>query len=90
MNWDININQKDVTRYSWPIKRLFFSGEGTSLKYSNYVHGAYYSGLDTISEILQCMGKNGKIKVNFNVKKTAPKRYNKNEKIKPHNTHFGR
>ena len=32
--------------------RLFISGEVTSLKYSGFVHGGYFSGIDTANDIL--------------------------------------
>ncbi len=34
------------------LKRLHFSGEATSIDYSSYVHGGYFSGIDAAKEIM--------------------------------------
>lgn len=41
-----------VDMLSQPVGRLHFSGEATNQKYSSFVHGGYFSGIDTANEII--------------------------------------
>ena len=39
-------------------RNLFFAGEAFDEKYSGYVHGAYFSGLNTAKEIIDLINQN--------------------------------
>lgn len=49
----IGWTEQDYKALGDPVGRLYFSGEATSANYSAFVHGAYFSGIDTANVILR-------------------------------------
>eukprot|EP00121_Abeoforma_whisleri_P012715 Awhi_evm1s11737 len=38
-----------------PINNLYFAGEGTSGEFYGFVHGAYFSGIDSANQVIDCL-----------------------------------
>ncbi|KAK9913051.1 hypothetical protein M0R45_036877 [Rubus argutus] len=56
-NYPIISNHQVVHDIKAPVGCIFFTGEHTSKKYSGYVHGAYLTGIDTVNDLLEEMGR---------------------------------
>nr|GMD62617.1 Polyamine oxidase 1 [Ipomoea batatas] len=56
-NYPIYGNHQLVNNIKAPVGRIFFTGEHTSEKFSGYVHGGYFSGIDTCKALLEEMRK---------------------------------
>lgn len=54
---NVNITLEDPPKLASPINNLYFSGEATSTRFWGYVHGAYYTGIDTADKIIQIENK---------------------------------
>ncbi|XP_006856901.2 polyamine oxidase [Amborella trichopoda] len=57
-NWPIGVTEDDFDDLKAPVGPLYFTGEHTSKKFNGYVHGAYFSGIDTASLLLECLKYN--------------------------------
>ena len=62
-NIPIGVTNETFTSLRKPLRdRLFISGEATNRKYSGFVHGGYFSGIDTANDVLteiQSSGEKG-------------------------------
>ncbi|XP_057522015.1 polyamine oxidase 1 isoform X2 [Amaranthus tricolor] len=54
-NYPIISNNQLVRDIKAPVGRIFFSGEHTSERFSGYVHGGYFTGIDTANALLEEM-----------------------------------
>ncbi|KAK9700294.1 hypothetical protein RND81_08G230100 [Saponaria officinalis] len=54
-NYPIFSNNQLVRDIKVPVGRIFFSGEHTSERFSGYVHGGYFAGIDTSKALLEEM-----------------------------------
>ncbi|CAH9091979.1 unnamed protein product [Cuscuta europaea] len=59
-NYPIYGNHQLVRNLKAPVGRVFFTGEHTNEKFNGYVHGGYFSGIDTCKALLEEMRKEGK------------------------------
>ncbi|KAH9299336.1 hypothetical protein KI387_031018, partial [Taxus chinensis] len=62
-NYPIFVNFNHFQAIRAPIGPVFFTGEHTSEKFNGYVHGGYFSGIDTANMVIEAMKKkkqNGK------------------------------
>ncbi|CAH9085597.1 unnamed protein product [Cuscuta epithymum] len=56
-NYPIYGNHQLVHNLKAPVGRVFFTGEHTNEKFNGYVHGGYFSGIDTCKALLEEMRK---------------------------------
>ncbi|CAA0808916.1 Polyamine oxidase 1 [Striga hermonthica] len=54
-NYPIYVNRQLVDDIKAPVGRIFFTGEHTSEKFSGYVHGGYFSGIETSKALIEEM-----------------------------------
>ncbi|CAM6104229.1 unnamed protein product [Calypogeia fissa] len=57
-NWPIGVTHNKFKALQAPISNIFFAGEHTSMHYNGYVHGAYYSGIDSAIAVIKSLQKN--------------------------------
>ncbi|KAL1533996.1 polyamine oxidase1, flavin-containing amine oxidoreductase [Salvia divinorum] len=53
--YPVHVDHHLLHRVKAPVGRIFFSGEHTSDKFNGYVHGGYYSGMDTSKALIEEM-----------------------------------
>ncbi|RDX87793.1 Polyamine oxidase 1 [Mucuna pruriens] len=56
-NYPIISNLQVARHIKAPVGRIFFTGEHTSERFNGYVHGGYFSGIDSSKELLEEMRK---------------------------------
>ncbi|XP_050225609.1 polyamine oxidase 1-like [Mercurialis annua] len=56
-NWPANYNQKRKDQLAAPVGPVYFTGEHISNKYIGYATGAYFAGIDTANDLLDCIKK---------------------------------
>ena len=49
----VGLTEEKLDTIAAPIGRLYISGEGVSKNYNGYVHGAYFTGVDTAKAIIK-------------------------------------
>ncbi|KAH6765887.1 polyamine oxidase 1 [Perilla frutescens var. hirtella] len=54
-NYPVYVNHQLLQHIKAPVGRVFFTGEHTSDKFNGYVHGGYYSGMDTGKALVEEM-----------------------------------
>ncbi|CAN6443244.1 unnamed protein product [Victoria cruziana] len=54
-NWPAGVTDDDFNKLKAPVGRVYFTGEYTSLDYNGYVHGAYFAGMETASDVLKIL-----------------------------------
>ena len=59
-NIPVGVSSKTFAALRAPVgDRLFISGEATSRNYSGFVHGGYFSGIDTANDVLTQIQSSG-------------------------------
>ncbi len=52
-NWPLGFIEDEWLAMTKPLKKkLFFAGEHTHPEYYGYLHGAYYTGIDSAQQVL--------------------------------------
>ncbi|CAH1801854.1 unnamed protein product [Owenia fusiformis] len=54
-NWPIGFDEDDHDVMTAPIGNLHFAGEHTNARYYGYTHGAYMSGVDAATNVVDCV-----------------------------------
>ena len=57
-NEKVGVTDQTYADLAAPLGHLYFSGEATSSKYSGFVHGAYFAGVNTANDIIDDMRSN--------------------------------
>ena len=60
-NTKVGVTDQTHADLAAPLGRLYISGEVTSSKYSGFVHGAYFAGVNTANNIIDHMRGNAKV-----------------------------
>ncbi|KAF2282916.1 hypothetical protein GH714_043336 [Hevea brasiliensis] len=56
-NWPDSYSQKRKDQLADPIGPVYFTGEHTSNNYIGYATGAYFAGIDTANDLIECFKK---------------------------------
>jgi len=54
-NWTPSVIPQHLINLGVSLGRLWFAGEGTSVRYFGYLHGAYFEGEAAASQIVHCI-----------------------------------